>query len=121
MTEEMPARFIAEPIMVEFDTPPQREKKPHCPNRFVWEENTYHIRTMISEWQDYKRRGRMARNMQPQHITRARQTGSWGVGRFYFKVKTSEGRIFDIYYDRAPKSSDQRKGAWFLYREWLSK
>jgi len=26
-------------------------------------------------------------------------------------------QVFDLYYDRAPKNADSRKGAWFLYRE----
>jgi hypothetical protein len=32
-------------------------------------------------------------------------------------VRTSGGRIFDLYYDRAPKDVDQRKGGWFLDKE----
>jgi hypothetical protein len=27
------------------------------------------------------------------------------------------GQIFDLYYDRAMKSVDKRKGQWFIYRE----
>jgi hypothetical protein len=72
---------------------------------------------MLAEWRDYTRRGRMARNMQPQHAAVASQRGSWGVGLFYFRVRVDGGQIFDLYYDRAPKSADARKGAWFLYRE----
>jgi hypothetical protein len=30
---------------------------------------------------------------------------------------TDSGQIFDLYYDRAPKSVDHRKGAWYLYQE----
>jgi len=40
-----------------------------------------------------------------------------GVGRFYFRVRVDGGQIYDIYYDRAPKDADRRKGQWFLYRE----
>jgi hypothetical protein len=32
-------------------------------------------------------------------------------------VRVDTGQIFDLYYDRAPKNADDRKGAWFLYRE----
>jgi len=59
----------------------------------------------------------MARNMQPQHAAVASGRGSWGVGRDFFRVRVEGGRVFDIYYDRAPKGSEARKGAWFLYRE----
>jgi hypothetical protein len=47
----------------------------------------------------------------------AESRGSWGVGRFYFRVKLEDGRVFDLYYDRAPQGVDRRKGTWFLFRE----
>lgn len=72
---------------------------------------------MVNEWRDYSRRGKMARNMQPQHAAIASRRGSWGVGVFYFRVKTHQNRYFDLYYDRTPKDVEDRKGNWFLYRE----
>jgi hypothetical protein len=72
---------------------------------------------MLASWVDYERRGRMARNMQPQHARVAETRGSWGVGRFFFQVKVSDGRIFELYYDRAPKDADQRLGSWMLVSE----
>jgi hypothetical protein len=110
-------RFIAEPIEVEHDQPPMLEKKPGCPDRFSWQGETFEIVALLHEWHDYRRRGRMAQNMQPAHLAIAEQRGSWGVGRDYFRVRTAGGRIFELYYDRAPKDVDRRKGAWFLYRE----
>ena len=59
----------------------------------------------------------MARNMQEAHLREASRRGSWGVGRFYFRVRTENGRIFDIYYDRAPEEAADRKGHWFIWRE----
>jgi hypothetical protein len=112
-----PVRFIAEPITVEFDDPPALEKKPSCPDRFVWGADTFAVAAVLSAWEDYTRRGRMARNMRPTHAAVASRRGSWGVGRFYFRVRTTIDCIFDLYYDRAPKSAGDRKGAWFLYRE----
>lgn len=110
-------RFIGEEILVEYDQPPHLEKKPGCPDRFIWQEETFQVVEMLTEWHDYRRRGRMARNMQPAHAAIAEQRGSWGVGRDYFRVSTVGGRIFELYYDRSPKDVDRRKGAWFLYRE----
>ncbi len=112
-----PIHFISEPIEVAFDKPPLLEKKPVPPSRFTWRGETYPVVELLSEWVDYERRGRMRRNMQPQHAAVASLRGSWGVGLFYFRVRTAGGRIFDVYYDRAPKGSDQRKGAWFLFQE----
>lgn len=113
----IPIHFIAEEIEVYFDKPPTLEKKPGCPQGFTWREEEYKIVEMLSEWHDYSRRGKMARNMQPQHAEVAKRRGSWGVGRDYYRVETGAGSIFDIYYDRAPKGVDKRKGAWFLYQE----
>jgi hypothetical protein len=59
----------------------------------------------------------MARNMQPQHAAVASTRGSLNVGRFYFRVVTDTEQVFDIYYDRALKNMDNRKGQWFLYQE----
>ncbi len=109
--------FIDEPILVEFDIPPVKEKSPPCPNRFAWRKQAYIISEMLAEWSDFTRRGRAAHNMRPSHATVATVRGSLGVGRFFFRVRTSEGQIFDLYYDRAPKDAAHRKGEWFLYRE----
>ena len=110
-------RFIGERIDVQFDKAPTFSKKPGCPHRFVWRGQTYRVIETLSEWKDYGRRGHMARTMSPVHALRAASRGSWGVGRFYFRVRVDTGQIFDLYYDRAPKKADDRKGAWFLFSE----
>jgi len=112
-------RFIGEPITVEFERHPLFSKKPSCPARFIWGEERLAIGEVLREWRDYGRRGRMASNMQPEHASRAAIRGSWGVGRYYFRVRVADGRVFEIYYDRAPKGAGQRQGAWFLDRQLL--
>jgi hypothetical protein len=120
-----PIHFFDHPIEVIFDTPPAREKSPDCPNGFIWEEKTYRVLEMLSSWSDFTRRGKMARNMRPAHAAVASSRGSLNVGRFYFRVRVAlsssstagQTQVFDIYYDRAMKSVDERKGQWFLYRE----
>jgi hypothetical protein len=112
-----PHRFIGREIKVEFEQEPALRKKPGPPDRFIWDERTYTVKTLLSQWQDFSRRGRMARNMRPENAAKARRRGSWGVGRFYFRVETEGGRIFDLYYDRAPKNVEDRLGSWFLDRE----
>lgn len=59
----------------------------------------------------------MARNMQPRHAEVAKKRGSWGVGQDYYRIRVNTNQIFDIYFDRAPKDVDHRKGAWFIYQE----
>jgi hypothetical protein len=111
------SQFIGEPIDVVYDTPPALTKKPPCPDGFTWRNETFRIAELLSQWQDFERRGRMGRNMRPGNAKAARLRGSWGVGRLYFRVRTEDERIFELYYDRAPKSANERSGAWFLYRE----
>jgi hypothetical protein len=138
--ELKPIHFFDQPIEVIFDTPPVREKTPDCPSGFIWENKTYRVVEMLSSWSDFKRRGKMARNMRPEHAAVAANRGSLNVGRFYFRIRVrpavqlldninnptagqsnsteqSEEQIFDIYYDRAMKNVDERKGQWFVYRE----
>jgi len=134
--EFIPLHFFDHPIDPVFDLPPTLEKSPSCPNGFIWESKTYRVTEMLSSWTDFTRRGKMARNMRPEHAAVASSRGSLNVGRFYFRVRTklvlpdssiaehprgtvrpSENQIFDIYYDRAMKNVDDRKGQWFVYRE----
>ena len=117
MAELYSLHFIDAAINVEFNVPPLREKSPTCPDRFIWQAELFQVSETLAEWSDFTRRGNAARNMQPGHAVVAAGRGSLGVGRFFFRVRTQVGRIFEIYYDRAPKDALHRKGAWFLYRE----
>lgn len=110
-------KFISEQVIVDFSSPPAHVKTPHCPDRFFWRDEAYRIVACISEWKDFSRRGRMVRNMQPQHAEVASERGSWGVGRFYFDVQTNTGRCFRLYYDRAPEDAADRTGQWILLAE----
>jgi hypothetical protein len=112
-----PLHFLDQAVDPVFDTPPTLEKSPDCPNGFIWEDKTYRVTELLSSWSDFKRRGRMAQNMRPAHAAAASTRGSLNVGRFYFRVRVDTGQVFDIYYDRAMKSVDERKGQWFVYRE----
>jgi hypothetical protein len=115
-TDTGAAGFVGEPVEVEFEQAPALEKVPDCPDRFVWRGEVFVVVEKLREWHDYRRRGYMGRNMAPHHLQTAGRRGSWGVGRDYFRVRTTVGRVFDLYYDRAP-SAGGRKGGWFLYRE----
>jgi len=112
-----PIRFIGEEIEVRFNQIPVRQKTPPCPDGFTWGDRPYQVAGKLSEWADFTRRGRMARNMRPAHLSVAAEHGSLGVGRFYFRVRVDTGQFFDLYYDRAIRDVDDRLGHWFLYRE----
>jgi hypothetical protein len=111
-------RLINEPIVVSHAHEPALEKKPGCPDSFTWRDEHYQVARLVSEWHDYRRKGRMARNMQPQHARAAAVRGSWGVGQDYYLVETKNGKYFVIYFDRSPRSVDDRKGMWFIEREY---
>lgn len=114
MSSQTP-RFIDEAISVEYDTEQVRVKTPTCPNVINWRGQQFRIIQALEEWSDFTRRGRSARNMRPAHLASAVRAGSWGVGRFYFKVVVEGGEVFVIYYDRAPEDVDNRLGQWFLF------
>jgi hypothetical protein len=115
--ETIPLSLIDEPIEVVFEKVPTYEKCPDCPQAFIWLGKTHTIIAVISERQDNERRGRYANNMAPAHLSMAQRNGSWGVGRYCFCVQVEGGRIFEIYFDRAPKNAGDRKGHWFLKGE----
>jgi hypothetical protein len=112
-----PVGFICEAIEVTFERQPLYKKRPPCPDGFIWKDESYRIMETLNEWQDFSRKGRMARNMRPEHTEAALRKGSWGVGRTYFRVRIDTGQVFDLYYDRAPAGDTGRGGGWFLYRE----
>jgi hypothetical protein len=84
---------------------------------FTWRGKRFEVEEVLLVWRDYSRRMRMAHNMTERHRLTAESRGSWGVGRFFFRVQTKTGRVFDLYYDRAPDSASDREGHWFLWRE----
>jgi hypothetical protein len=110
-------RFIGEPIQVEFHGQPQLSKKAGCPVAFQWRGGRFAVTEMLAEWHDYSRRGRMGLNMTPAHAQAASRRGSRGVGRDYFTVRTDGGRVFTLYYDRAPHDVSNQSGEWYLFGE----
>ena len=114
---ERALRFIGEEIEPRFSGRRGLEKRPECPGGFVWRGRAHRIDECLSEWRDYARRGKMAHNMRASHLAAAERRGSRGVGRHYFRVRLEDGRVFDLYYDRAPRDTSGRKGSWYLLKE----
>jgi hypothetical protein len=112
-----PIQFIDEEISVHFHQPLEVLKRPRVPDRFEWRGNVFEVVQLIAEGVDFRRKGRAGRNMRPENLRKAIRKGSWGVGRYCFRVKVAGERIFDLYYDRAPKDSADRLGHWYLWRE----
>ena len=122
--DESSTRFIGVPIEVTHDRPPALEKRPGPPDGFTWQGRTRRVVEVLSEWHDYRQRGKTASFYRKERgsyrAKAAEQRGSWGVGRDYYRVRTGSGEVFDLYYDRAPQGAGRRKGGWFLYRQILT-
>lgn len=121
MGGELPVRFIGEPVEALFDRPPSLEKRSGVPDGFIWAGRIYRVVAVLREWHDYRLRGKsLAFYIKERGSYRAKaaqRRGSWGVGRDYYRVRTDTGEVFDLYYDRAPRGPDHRKGDWFLFRQ----
>jgi len=109
-------QFIGESIEVLFDHEIIKQKSPPCPDHFIWQSRRYSITDLVQQWTDFSRKGRMQRNMSDAHRMKAEKNGSWGVGRFFFRVKVHTGQDFTLYYDRSPQSA-QKGEEWILLQE----
>ena len=109
-----PKRYIGREIEVAFEEPPALQKKPGCPDVLHIGSEVLPVVELLDEWSDFTRKDRSARNMRPEHLKVAASRGSWGVGRNFFRVRVEDGRLLELYYDRAPKDAMDRKGSWWL-------
>ena len=112
--------FYADEIEVRFDQKPTLEKRPGLPTAFSWQGREYVIVELLKEWHDYRKRGKSKASYEKERgsywVEKSQREGSWGMGRDYYRVRTGDGEIFDIYYDRSPKGQ-KRKGQWVLSRK----
>ena len=109
--------FIGREINVTLPNGSSLDKKPPAPRAFRWKCVVHQVTEMLATWHRYGKPEIRTQGGRPPYFVRSGRTqGSWGQGRVYFRVRTEEGRLFDIYYDRAPKGQ-RRAGAWFLWRE----
>ncbi len=115
--DPVPLHFIGEEVQVSFDRQPALLKVPHAPSGFRWHGRYHRVEAVLSSWFDYGRRSAKSKKSGPEQQVSAARMGSWGVGRFYFRVRDQDGRVFDLYYDRSPKDASDRLGHWFLWRE----
>ena len=115
----MPMEFYADEIEVRFDREPILEKKPGVPSSFIWRGREYGIVELLTEWHDYRKRGKTKAFYKKERgtywVKSGERQGSWGVGRDYYRVRAASGEVFEIYYDRAPKGRELR-GQWILSR-----
>ena len=96
----MSRRFFGQQISVERD-PATRE-----PTSFSFKDETHDVALIMTSWQDYgfPSDGR-------KHTWRQRHH------RNYYRVKTPEGRQFEIYYDRGVSMDNPKYMRWYVTRE----
>lgn len=115
-------RFVGERVAhVERGESGGPAKKPHAPIAFVWRGTRVRVQRVVSEWRTYgdeeRPRPGSDAGRPPYAIRSRRKNGSWGVGRHWFRVLTTHGQLFDIYYDRRPEPGHRRLGSWWVYAE----
>jgi hypothetical protein len=77
------------------------------PVSFRLDDREYAIADILDSWHDYgfgKSSAHRKRWWQRHH-------------RSYFRVKTTEGEVFEIYFDRGTKLEHARRSMWFLSRQ----
>ncbi len=96
----MSRRFFGQQISVE------RDAQTREPISFSFKDETHDVVQIMTSWQDYgfPSDGR-------KHTWRQRHH------RNYYRVQTSEGRNFEIYYDRGVSLDSPKYMRWYVTRE----
>ncbi|HHY35772.1 MAG TPA: hypothetical protein GX510_09140 [Firmicutes bacterium] len=92
------SRFIGSPVKVEYSQEPGYKR----PLTLSWDGQEAAVSEVISRWDDW---GFGATPPKRRHWWQRRH-------RTYYRVKTADGRTFELYYDRSRRE-------WFLTREIL--
>ena len=92
------AEFFSEKIVV------QRDEKTKNPALFCWKDKEYKIKEVLSSWPDWK------------FSAGAPKRKNWRLRhhRVYYRIKTEDEEIFEIYFDRKTKKEG---GEWVLYKK----
>ena len=96
----MPRRFFGQQISVE------RDDDTREPLAFSFREEFHRVERIMTSWQDYDfpSDGRKHRWWQRHH-------------RNYYRILTTEGRHFEIYYDRGVSMDNPKYMRWYVTRE----
>lgn len=97
-------RFVSEPIRpdeasIDFAGTPVGE--PPMPLRFVWRDTEYAVAEILE------------RRRETAACTHG--SGELYARKHWFRVRTESGEIMNIYFERRPRSSAERKKRWWLY------
>jgi phosphoribosylglycinamide formyltransferase-1 len=100
----MSEEFISEPIKpVEgtFDTTSMTRGEPGLPGRFIWRDKEYEVADVLEVWKE----SGPCKSGGPEKYLR----------KHWYRIRTGNGMIMTIYFERQPKAKSQNKMRWWLY------
>ena len=100
MAEEFVSEQIV-PVAGTFDTAVMATGAPALPGRFRWRDTEYTVAEVIKAWKESgPDKGHTAEIYLRKH---------------WFEVRTTDGPIMTIYFERQPRSKHDAKKRWWLY------
>ena len=100
MAEEFVSEEIV-PVAGTFDPAAMAIGAPALPGRFRWRETEYTVAEVIKTWKES--------GPDKGH------TAEMYLRKHWFEVKTTDGAIMTIYFERQPRSKASAKKRWWLY------
>jgi phosphoribosylglycinamide formyltransferase-1 len=100
----MNEEFISEPIKPvagTFDTTAMTRGEPGLPGRFIWRDKEYEIADVLEVWKELG----PCKSGGPEKYLR----------KHWFRIRTGNGMIMTIYFERQPRAKSQNKIRWWLY------
>ncbi len=96
--------FVSEPIKPvagTFDTTSMTRGEPGLPGRFIWRDKEYEVADVLEVWKELG----PCKSGSPEKYLR----------KHWFRIRTGNGMIMTIYFERQPRAKKQNKTRWWLY------
>jgi hypothetical protein len=100
----MDENFISEmikPLMGTFDTAAMTRGEPGLPKKFIWRDNEYEVAQVLEVWKETG----PCKSGSPELYLR----------KHWYKIRTADGKIMTLYFERQARSKNQNKARWWLY------
>ncbi len=101
----MPASFVSEPLPPlggSFDTGLMAQGEPGLPHRFRWRRREWHVAAILEKWKD--------------HGDCRHGSGERYVRRHVYRVRTVEGPVLRIYFQRTfGKNRPGSRARWWVH------
>ena len=100
----MDENFISEPIKPvtgSFDTAAMTRGEPGLPEKFIWRDTEYTVAEVLEVWKETG----PCRSDSPEMYLR----------KHWHKIRTSDGLIMTLYFERQARSKSRNKARWWLY------